>query len=65
MSGLVFPDHVLEAVREAVRTYAALPGYTMAAIGTKRKKHSITAFYGVRLKFIPPSGERVPAGKRK
>ena len=44
------------------------PGYTFAAIGTKHKKHRITAFYGVRLDFIPPappSGERVPAGNEE
>ncbi|CAN0022001.1 unnamed protein product, partial [Laminaria digitata] len=51
---------VPEAVQEAVRTLRAPPGYTVAAIGSKRKKHSITAYYGVR-----PGGEPMPAGKRR
>ncbi|CAM9843662.1 unnamed protein product, partial [Laminaria digitata] len=57
---------VPEAVQEAVRTFRAPPGYTVAAIGgSKRKKHSITAYYGVRLELKPPGGEAMPAGKRR
>ncbi|CAN0129408.1 unnamed protein product [Hapterophycus canaliculatus] len=48
MVGITFSENVPEAVRTAVMNYKAPGGFTVAKV-TKRKRPTITCFYGVRL----------------
>ena len=50
--------------KEAVRKYQPPANYAVAAISSKRKRHSIIVYYGVRLEYKPPNGEPIPATKR-